>query len=144
MCRRAPRAAKTLAPGRALRPVAPHTSKKHSAHFTPARGPASQPSGGPGGAQRVRGGGSEGRDDSNFILLHGTVAALFVEVAERRLLESSSGVGRHADGVTFYLDGGHSHSMDLQDICHPHLAAASFFHGPRYQSASPDRKIVAI
>lgn len=61
-------------------------------------------------------GGSEGRDDSNFILLHGTVAALFVEVAQLRLLESSSGVGRHADGVTFYLDGGHSHSMDLQDI----------------------------
>lgn len=143
MCRPPPRAAKTLAPGRASRPVAPHTSKKHSAHFTPARGPASQPCGGTGGAQRV-GGGSKGRDDSNFILLHGTVAALFVVVARQRLLKSSSGAGRHADGVTFYLDGGHSHSMDLQDICHPHFAAVSFFHGPLSQSASPDPKIVAI
>lgn len=56
MCRPPPRAAKTIAPGRALRPVAPHTSKKHSAHFTPAQGPASQPSGGPGGRRGSVGG----------------------------------------------------------------------------------------
>lgn len=136
MCRLPPRAAKTLAPcARSL--LAPR--RKHSAHFTPARGPASQPFGGPRGDAEGRGG-SEGRDDSNFILLRATVAALFAQVAQQRLLESSSGARRHADGATFYLDCGHSRSVDLQDICRPHLAALNVFHGPLYQSASPDPK----